>query len=178
LPQDLDKAAADVPLLNASNRLLASPLFQTDLAQVKPDPDVLIKNAKKVIALADGDGVLSTYDKAEAYGTAGLCYQDSARRPGIAVARQQAWRREGIRLLQIATARAPANPWSGTWHKAIGEQAIDLLKQDPKQHAEVYAIGREHLEKALKIFRGSSNERIVADLTQLQDDLSNLNPSK
>src|SRR5262249_19930431 len=53
LPKDSGLAsAADVPLLNASYRLLVSPSFQTDLAPVKPSPALLIESANQLIRLA------------------------------------------------------------------------------------------------------------------------------
>src|SRR5262249_3504311 len=125
--------------------------------------------------------VVSADDKAEAYGTAGLCYQDSAKQPAIAVPQQEAWHRESIRRLRTATTLAPKDPWCWTWHQAIGEQAIDLLRGDPKKHAEYYAVGQEHLEKAEKALNGFEkrpDERFITRIQELQKVLAELNPSK
>jgi tetratricopeptide (TPR) repeat protein len=170
----LAATAAQLPLLNARNRLFVSPAWQEALKDDKPAPEVLLKQAEHGVALAD-DPSLAAADKAEAFGAAGLCYQDAASQSEAAADRRR-YRTASLERLEKAVRLDPQNRRSWTWHKALGEQALQLLNgtNDAARWRDYRDQAEKHLDRAYDLLKNS--KPLQQEILQLKEKLETSRP--
>src|SRR5262249_43938756 len=117
---------AYLPLLTARNRLYIAPSWQEAIQEEKPAAELLVRQAERALALAE-DLAVTTTDKAEALGAAGLCYQDAAKDMAASNEKRRTLRLTSIDLLGKSIQLAPQHPRSWIWHRSIAEQCLQLM---------------------------------------------------